>query len=75
MISIKDTEGTNAVSTTHVIECVSNLTNTRPKNGFDKTALERLEKLFKKTVGDGKEIKREDFKKIVISKNVRLAQF
>lgn len=58
-----------------MIECISNLTNTRPKTGFDKTSLERLEQLFKKTVGEGKEIKRDDFKKIVISKNVRLARF
>lgn len=58
-----------------MIECISNLTNTRPKTGFDKTSLERLEQLFKKTVGEGKEIKRDDFKKIVISKNVRLVRF
>jgi hypothetical protein len=59
------------VSTTHIIECISNLTNSRPKSGFDNASLERLEQLFKKTVGEGKEIKQEDFKKIVISKNVR----
>lgn len=64
-----DREGANSVSTTQIIECISNLTNTRPKTGFDKTSLERLEQLFKKTVGDGKEIKRDDFKQIVISKN------
>jgi hypothetical protein len=61
----------NAVSTTQIIECVSNLTNSRPRTGFDNTSLEKLEQLFRKTVGDGKEIKRDDFKKIVISKNVR----
>lgn len=65
-----DTEGCNSVSTTHIIECISNITNTRPKTGFDKTSLERLEALFKKTVGEGNEIKVDDFKKIVISKNV-----
>jgi hypothetical protein len=30
-----------------------------------------LEQLFRQTVGNEKEIRREDFKKIVISKNVR----
>lgn len=38
--------------------------------GFDKNSLERLEQLFRKTVGNEKEIRREDFKKIVMSKNV-----
>lgn len=66
-----DVEGMNSVSTTHIIECISNLTNNRPKTGFDKTSLEKLEQLFRKTVGEGKEIKRDDFKKIVTSKNVR----
>lgn len=42
----------------------------RPRTGFDKSSLERLEQLFRKTVGNEKEIRREDFKKIVISKNV-----
>lgn len=32
--------------------------------------MERLEQLFRKTVGNEKEIRREDFKKIVTSKNV-----
>lgn len=42
----------------------------RPRTGFDKSSLERLELLFRKTVGNEKEIRREDFKKIVTSKNV-----
>lgn len=53
------------------MEFISNITNSRPKSGFDKNALERLEQLFKKTVGDDKEIRREDFNKICLSKNVR----
>lgn len=60
----------NSVSTTHIIECISNLTNNRAKTGFDKTSLEKMEQLFRKTVGEGKEIKRDDFNKIVHSKNV-----
>lgn len=67
-----DVEGMNSVSTTHIIEWISNLTNNRPKTGFDKNSLEKLEQLFRKTVGEGKEIKRDDFKKIVTSKNVRM---
>lgn len=42
----------------------------RPRAGFDKGSLEWLEQLFRQTVGDEKEIRREDFQKIVISKNV-----
>lgn len=42
----------------------------RPRSGFDQCSLERLEKLFRQTVGNEKEIRMEDFKKIVISKNV-----
>ena len=41
-----------------------------PRTGFDKSSLERLEQLFIKTVGNEKEIRREEFKKIVTSKNV-----
>ncbi|KAJ8928441.1 hypothetical protein NQ314_019030, partial [Rhamnusium bicolor] len=40
-----------------------------PRTGFDKSSLDRLEQLFRQTVGNEKEIKREDFKNIVISKN------
>lgn len=42
----------------------------RPRTGFDSGSIDRLEQLFRQTVGNGKEIKREDFKKIVVSKNV-----
>lgn len=34
--------------------------------------LEWLERVFKQTVGNEKEIRREEFKKIVISRNVRI---
>lgn len=47
----------------------------RPRTGFDKSSLERLEQLFRKTVGNEKEIRREDFKKIVTSKNVSYTDF
>lgn len=65
-----DIESSNQISTNQIMEFISNLTNTRPRTGFDKNSLERLEQLFRKTVGNEKEIRREDFKKIVTSKNV-----
>lgn len=63
-------DSVNQVSTNQIMEFVSNITNARPKSGFDKGALERLEQLFKETVGDDKEIRRADFNKICQSKNV-----
>lgn len=45
------------------------------RTGFDKSSLERLEQLFRKTVGNENEIRREDFKKIVTSKNVSVLLF
>lgn len=40
--------------------------------GSDNSNLEWLERVFKQTVGNEEEIRREEFKKIVISKNVRI---
>ncbi|KAJ6642796.1 hypothetical protein Bhyg_07750 [Pseudolycoriella hygida] len=51
---------------------VTSGTPKEPRTGFDKSSLERLEELFRKTVGNEKEIRREDFKKIVTSKNVSI---
>lgn len=51
------------------MEFLASVTNTRPRTGFDKGSLQWLETLFRQTVGNEKEIRREDFKKIVISKN------
>lgn len=65
-----DVESTNMISTSQIMEFISLLTNARPRTGFDKGALERLELLFRKTVGNEKEIRREEFNKIVTSKNV-----
>ncbi|XP_050094231.1 uncharacterized protein LOC126576951 [Anopheles aquasalis] len=64
-----DVDSTNQISTNQIMEFISNLTNSRPRTGFDKSSLERLEQLFIKTVGNEKEIRREEFKKIVTSKN------
>jgi hypothetical protein len=40
------------------------------KSGFDSENLMWLEQLFRQTVGDEMEIKRDDFNKILITKNV-----
>ncbi|KAL5288492.1 NOX5 family protein [Megaselia abdita] len=69
MYRLIDVDGTNLVSTNQIMEFLSNLTNSRARMGFDKSSLERLESLFKKTVGNEEEIHLEEFKKIVTSKN------
>ncbi|CAH1124314.1 unnamed protein product [Ceutorhynchus assimilis] len=51
------------------MEFLATITNTSPRTGIDQGNLDRLEQLFRQTVGNEKEIKREDFQKIVISKN------
>ncbi|XP_017779285.1 PREDICTED: NADPH oxidase 5 [Nicrophorus vespilloides] len=64
-----DQENLGSVSAEQVMDFLASITNTRPRTGFDKGSLEWLEQLFRQTVGNEKEIRREDFKKIVISKN------
>ncbi|XP_075169966.1 NADPH oxidase [Haematobia irritans] len=64
-----DNDGTNSISTNQIMEFISHVTNARPRTGFDKSSLARLEQLFRNTVGNEREIRREEFKKIVISKN------
>ncbi|KAH8285546.1 hypothetical protein KR054_010852 [Drosophila jambulina] len=64
-----EVDGSNLVSTNQVMEFISHLTNSRPRTGFDKSSLARLEQLFRTTVGNEQEIRREEFQKIVTSKN------
>ncbi|KAM7343030.1 NADPH oxidase isoform 2-T3 [Cochliomyia hominivorax] len=64
-----DVDGTNSISTNQIMEFISHLTNLRARTGFDKSSLARLEQLFRNTVGNEQEIRREEFKKIVTSKN------
>ncbi|XP_067631411.1 uncharacterized protein Nox [Eurosta solidaginis] len=64
-----DIDGTNLISTNQIMEFISHLTNSRPRTGFDKSSLARLEQLFRSTVGNEQEIRREEFQKIVTSKN------
>lgn len=69
LFRIIDHQNTGLLSAEVIMEFLATVTNSRPRTGFDKGSLEWLEKLFRQTVGDEKEIKREDFQKIVISKN------
>ncbi|XP_069681708.1 NADPH oxidase 5 isoform X2 [Periplaneta americana] len=57
------------VTPDQAMEFLANLSNARPRTGIDKANLEWLEQLFRQTVGNEREIRRDDFKKIVISKN------
>ncbi|XP_049831292.1 NADPH oxidase 5 [Schistocerca gregaria] len=64
-----DQDGDGVVTTEKVMEFLANITNARRPSGFEQGNLEWLEKLFRQTVGDGAEIRRDDFRKIVVSKN------
>nr|XP_033330474.1 NADPH oxidase 5 [Megalopta genalis] len=64
-----DEENANHVSSDQIMDFIANISDRRPRAGFDKTSLEWLEKIFKQMVGNEKEIKREEFNKIVTSKN------
>ncbi|XP_072389152.1 NADPH oxidase 5 isoform X1 [Diabrotica undecimpunctata] len=64
-----DEENSGVISSEAIMEFLSTVTSTRSRSGFDKGSIDRLEQLFRQTVGEGKEIKKDDFKKIVVSKN------
>ncbi|KAK6643680.1 hypothetical protein RUM43_005190 [Polyplax serrata] len=64
-----DEDGDGVVTQNQIMEFVANLSNARTRSGLDKESLEWLEKIFRETVGDEKEIRREDFNKILLSKN------
>ncbi|XP_058791385.1 NADPH oxidase 5 isoform X2 [Phymastichus coffea] len=51
------------------MEFIATISSPRSRIGFDERNLEWLEKIFKQTVGNEKEIRREEFQKIVTSKN------
>nr|XP_018898413.1 PREDICTED: NADPH oxidase 5 [Bemisia tabaci]XP_018898414.1 PREDICTED: NADPH oxidase 5 [Bemisia tabaci] len=63
----KDNDG--IVTPAQIMEFLAALTSTRPRSGFDKSNLDWLEQLFRQTVGSEREIRRDDFKKILITKN------
>jgi len=54
------------------MDFLATITNSRPRTGIDQANLDRLEQLFRQTVGNEKEIRRADFQKIVMSKNVSI---
>ncbi|XP_017794538.1 PREDICTED: NADPH oxidase 5 [Habropoda laboriosa] len=64
-----DLENLGYVTSSQIIEFISSVSDKRPRAGFDKRSLEWLEMIFKETVGNEKEIRREEFNKIVTSKN------
>lgn len=64
-----DQENVGYVTSSQIMEFLSSVSDTRRPAGFDKRSLEWLEKIFKQTVGNEKEIRREEFNKIVTSKN------
>ncbi|XP_076282347.1 NADPH oxidase isoform X2 [Lasioglossum baleicum] len=64
-----DEENVNYVSSNQIMDFITNISDRRPRAGFDKASLEWLEKIFKQMVGNEKEIKRAEFNKIVTSKN------
>ncbi|KAF4525979.1 hypothetical protein B566_EDAN000769 [Ephemera danica] len=70
LFRLVDQDSDGVVTPEQVMEFLSNLSSARPRSGFDAANLEWLEKLFRQTTaGDQNEIRRDDFKKIVISKN------
>ncbi|XP_017893165.1 NADPH oxidase 5 [Ceratina calcarata] len=64
-----DQENVGYVTSSQIMEFLSSISDTRRPAGFDKRSLEWLEMIFKQTVGNEKEIRREEFNKIVTSKN------
>nr|KAF7408968.1 hypothetical protein H0235_013820 [Vespula pensylvanica] len=64
-----DQDNSGYVTSMQIMEFIYNVSNPRPRAGFDKRSLEWLENIFKQTVGNQKEIRHEEFKKIVTSKN------
>ncbi|KAF5271691.1 hypothetical protein FQA39_LY08014 [Lamprigera yunnana] len=75
LFRVIDQGNTGVISAENIMEFLSTITNTRPRTGFDKGSLQCLEQLFRQTVGNEKEIRREEFEKIVVSKNVKYPQF
>ncbi|XP_041972377.1 NADPH oxidase 5 isoform X2 [Aricia agestis] len=69
LLRVVDTGGDGSVTADDIMEFISAISSCRPRVGIDKPSVDRLEQLFQQTVGDQKEITREQFQKIVVSKN------
>ncbi|XP_026813046.1 NADPH oxidase 5 [Rhopalosiphum maidis] len=64
----KDSDG--IITPSQAMDLITTITySSRVKSGFDSENLMWLEQLFRQTVGDEMEIKRDDFNKILITKN------
>ncbi|VVC92696.1 unnamed protein product, partial [Leptidea sinapis] len=60
LLRVVDSDGDGFATADEIME---------PRDGIDKSSVDRLEQLFRQTVGNQKEITREQFQKIVVSKN------
>ncbi|XP_050305865.1 NADPH oxidase 5 [Anthonomus grandis grandis] len=69
LFRLLDENNLGIVSPEQIMEFLASITNSRPRTGIDQQNLARLEQLFRQTVGTEKEIKKDDFNKIVNSKN------
>ncbi|XP_066245724.1 NADPH oxidase 5 isoform X1 [Euwallacea similis] len=69
LFRLLDENNSGTVTSEQIMEFLATITNSRPRTGIDQANLSRLEQLFRQTVGNEKEIRRDDFQKIVISKN------
>ncbi|XP_072946403.1 NADPH oxidase 5 [Epargyreus clarus] len=69
LLRVVDTDGDGYATADEIMEFISTVSSSRPRKGIDKSSVDRLEQLFRQTVGDQKEITREQFQKIVVSKN------
>ncbi|KPJ03893.1 NADPH oxidase 5 [Papilio xuthus] len=69
LFRVVDTDDDGYVTAEDVMEFIASISSSRPRVGIDKPSVDRLEQLFRDTAGDQKEITRDQFKKIVVSKN------
>ncbi|XP_063633431.1 NADPH oxidase 5 [Cydia splendana] len=69
LFKVVDTDGDGYATIDDIMEFLSTVSSTRPRVGFDRHSVDQLEQLFRQTVGDQKEITREQFEKILVSKN------
>ncbi|KAJ0171651.1 hypothetical protein K1T71_012414 [Dendrolimus kikuchii] len=69
LFRLVDADNDGCTNAEEIMDFLATVTSSRPRVGFDKNSVDRLERLFKETVGNEKEITREQFQKIVVSKN------
>ncbi|XP_052743214.1 NADPH oxidase 5 [Bicyclus anynana] len=69
LLRVVDSDSDGYATADEIMEFLCTLSSSRPRMGIDKLSVDRLEQLFRQTVGDQKEITREQFQKIVVSKN------